>query len=543
MHKSKHLILMVAVFVMLVPDSAVLGTVDQPEVAQSACHDGSAHPDGSAKNHTLFPGLAPSAKAAKIPEAMLPVLVQAMKDEIPQCYHIGTSVKGRLIANNPSQRLSFGFSNRGIEVSTVQGNRWGMHLLSYGFDGEAVPLEPVSPKGQGARVEYEHNGMTEWYINSPYGLEQGFTFKAPVEAKAKRLRLSFSLEGEVWQQGDSLVFSSKGSSQIRYQGLHAFDATGRSLVSGLALEGNRLGIEVDVTGAIYPVTVDPFFSVVNKLIASDASSYDGFGHSVGISGDTAVIGSSGNDDNGDGSGSAYVFVRNGTTWNEQQKLTASDGAEGDKFGYPVAISGDTVVIGAAGDDDNGDASGSAYVFVRNGTTWSQQQKLIASDGAAIDCFGYSVAVSGDTAVIGAANDDDNGNTSGSAYVFVRSGTTWNQQQKLTASDGAEADMFGCSVAVSGDTAVIGAERDDVNGYLSGSAYVFVRSGTTWSQQQKLTDSEYYARFGCSVAISGDTAVVGAYYDQGKYYLFGAGSAYVYNNVRAMPWIPFLLLEE
>jgi len=264
-----------------------------------------------------------------------------------------------------------------------------------------------------------------------------------------------------------------------------------------------------------------------KITASDGASDDYFGYSVSISGDTAIVGAYGNDDKGSYSGSAYVFVRSGTTWTEQQKLTASDGAAYDIFGESVSISGDTAIVGARHDDDKGSSSGSAYVFVRSGTTWTEQQKLTASDGASSDWFGWSVSISGDTAIVGAYLDDDKGSASGSAYVFVRSGTTWTEQQKLTASDGASSDYFGRSVSISGDTAIVGAYQDDDKGSASGSAYVFLRSGTTWTEQQKLTASDGGSvdHFGYSVSISGDTAIVGAYRDddKGSY----SGSAYVF----------------
>jgi len=138
----------------------------------------------------------------------------------------------------------------------------------------------------------------------------------------------------------------------------------------------------------------------------------------------------------------------------------------------VSVSGDTAVVGANSDSNAGFDSGSAYVFTRSGATWTEQAKLTASDAAASDSFGRSVAVSGDTAVVGAVGDDDGGFTSGSAYVFTRSGATWSQQAKLTASDAAAQDFFGTSVSVSGDTAVVGADRDDDAGFDSGSAYVF-----------------------------------------------------------------------
>ena len=159
---------------------------------------------------------------------------------------------------------------------------------------------------------------------------------------------------------------------------------------------------------------------------------------------------------------------------EEVKLLADDGAPNDLFGFDVALSGNTAVIGAnkVDDDIRGVDVGAAYVFTRSGNSWHQQAKLTANDGAAKDEFGGKVALSNDTAVIGAIFHDDKGDNSGSAYVFSRSGTTWSQQAKLTASDGAAGDVFGWSIALSGDTVVIAATRNDDRGNESGSAYVF-----------------------------------------------------------------------
>jgi predicted amidohydrolase len=270
-----------------------------------------------------------------------------------------------------------------------------------------------------------------------------------------------------------------------------------------------------------------------KLTASDAADFDEFGRSVSISGNTAVIGAAyDNHAGGADAGSAYVFVRSGEVWTQQAKLTASDATAEDYFGISVSISGDTAVIGAYGDAHAGGYydAGSAYVFVRSGGVWTQQAKLIASDAAAYDQFGWSVSISGQTAVIGARYDDHAGGTNaGSAYVFVRSGSVWKKQAKLTASDAAAGDEFGIAVSISGDTAVIGAFRDDdAGGYDAGSAYVFARSGGVWTQQAKLTasDAAAYDYFGWSVSISGDAAVIGASLDD---HAGGtnAGSAYVF----------------
>ncbi|MEL6390129.1 MAG: FG-GAP repeat protein [Bacteroidota bacterium] len=264
-----------------------------------------------------------------------------------------------------------------------------------------------------------------------------------------------------------------------------------------------------------------------KLTASDAAAGDQFGRSVSISGNYAIIGSVSNDDGGSNPGSAYVFVRSGSIWTQQAKLTAFDAAIGDQFGFSVSISGDYAIVGAIGDDDGGANSGSAYVFVRSGSTWTQQAKLTASDAAAGDQFGHSVSISGVYAIVGAWFGNDGGSDSGSAYVFVRSGSTWTQQAKLSASDAASNDLFGWSVSIFGDYAVIGAPYDDDSGFDSGSAYVFVRSGSTWTQQAKLAASDAAAgdNFGFSVSISGVYAIVGACSDNegGS----DSGSAYVF----------------
>ena len=262
-----------------------------------------------------------------------------------------------------------------------------------------------------------------------------------------------------------------------------------------------------------------------KLLASDGAAGDWFGRSVSLDGDTAIIGASANNDYGYNSGSAYVFTRSGTTWTQQSKLLASDGAAEDYFGFSVSLDGNTALIGAVWDDDNGYRSGSAYVFTRSGTTWTQQSKLLASDGAAEDYFGYSVSLSGDTAIIGSYGDDDNGDMSGSAYIFTRSVSTWTQQAKLLASDGASNDYFGYPVSIDGDTVLIGAVS--ANSYYRGSAYVFTRNGTTWTEQQKLlaSDGALWNGFGWSISLDGDTAIIGAVWDDdnGDY----SGSAYVF----------------
>ncbi|MDG2423973.1 MAG: FG-GAP repeat protein, partial [Phycisphaerales bacterium] len=269
----------------------------------------------------------------------------------------------------------------------------------------------------------------------------------------------------------------------------------------------------------------------SKLTASDGAAYDDFGKSVAISGDTALVGAPFNTENGFGSGSVYIYQRQaGGSWSEIQKLTASDGVANNLFGYSVAISGDTALVGSHGDDDNGSGSGSAYIYQRQADgSWSQSAKLTASDAAASDYFGYSVAISGEIALVGVGYDDDNGYNSGSAYIYQRQADgSWSQSAKLTASDGAAEDYFGDSVAISGEIALVGAYEDDDNGGGSGSAYVYQRQADgSWSQSAKLTASDGAEEdyFGYSVAISGEIALVGAFEDDDNG--TDSGSAYIY----------------
>jgi hypothetical protein len=378
---------------------------------------------------------------------------------------------------------------------------------------------------------------TEWVESGPLGLEQGFDVSSA--SGCAELEVAVDVEGlSVSLDGDSARLSGYAGA-LRYAELFAVDADGRSLPARLGVRTGGLSLLVDTAGARFPVSVDPLVFVEDTRVGpppnglgSDGAEEDRFGASVSVSGDTALVGVYGDDvgKNAD-QGSAYVFLRVGGAWTLEAKLTAGDGAANDYFGLSVSVFGDTALVGASLNDVGTKTDqGSAYVFVRSGTTWTQQAKLTAGDGAAFDAFGSSVSVTGDTAVIGAFQDDVSTSTDqGSAYVFVRSGSAWTQQAKLTAGDGAANDAFGSSVSVSGDTALLGAHQDDIGiSTNQGSAYVFVRTGTTWTQQAKLTagDGVTADTFGYSVSVSGDTALVGAYWDN-----IGAntdqGSAYVF----------------
>ena len=261
----------------------------------------------------------------------------------------------------------------------------------------------------------------------------------------------------------------------------------------------------------------------HKLTASDAAVGDRFGYSVALSGNTAIVGAILDDDAGSQSGSAYLFDT--ASGSQLFKLTASDAAADNFFGCSVSISGNRAIVGARRDDDAGSNSGSAYLFdVSDPCNPTETYKLTASDAAAGDEFGDSVAISGNTAIVGASWDDDPCSDSGSAYLF--DAATGSQLAKLTASDVAAGDRFGHGVAISGNTAIVGAYKDDDAGNDSGSAYLFdVSDPCNPVQMAKLTASDAAAGdlFGCSVSISGNRAIVGAAWDDSK-----SGSAYLFD---------------
>ncbi len=299
-------------------------------------------------------------------------------------------------------------------------------------------------------------------------------------------------------------------------------AMSHRLVAGIAMTLSALVVASSTAMAAGPAGPEQA-----KLYASDAETEVGFGFDVAISGDTALIASLGTGPmTGAGGqpsvslGAVYVFTRTGEVWTEQAKLSASDAALRDTFGSSIALSGNIALIGAPRDDDAGESSGSAYLFQRVGSEWSELAKLTASDAAEGDQFGSSVAIDGDVALIAAEGDDERGAYAGSVYVFTRpgidvltlgvaGGQSWSQEAKLTASDAGEGQFFGSSVAISGTTAVIGANGDDnAGGPQSGAAYVFDRRDTGWIEEAKLTALDT-ALFGSSVAVDGGTALIGA----------------------------------
>jgi outer membrane protein assembly factor BamB len=414
--------------------------------------------------------------------------------------------------------------------------------------------------------------IVEWYQNRKDGLEQGFTLTAPPGKRQEGtpLRVRLTVTGEVRpalvDSGKALeLVGGNGKHWLRYDHLMATDASGRQLQARFQADGKQISLLIDDTAAVYPLRIDPLFTQTKKLTASDAAANDRFGYSVATNGDTLVVGAYGKDWQPGGPpifasisrGAAYIFERNqggAENWGQVKKLTASDAAANDRFGWSVAIDGDTVVVGALVKDSN---TGAAYIFKRNqggAENWGQVKKLTASDAAANSLFGSSVSINADTVAVGAYGSVPGSSyvSVGAAYIFERNqgGTeNWGQVQKLTASDPANYAYFGYSVSINGDTLVVGAY-----GKTPGAAYIFERNqggAEHWGQVKRLTASDAVGgdQFGISVAIDGDTLAVGANHGNrgtsGAVYIFerNQGGAANWGQVQELTASDANLLDE
>ncbi|MFL5863220.1 MAG: hypothetical protein ACJ780_21010, partial [Solirubrobacteraceae bacterium] len=438
------------------------------------------------------------------------------------------------------------------------------------------PVTSVSASGN--RVRLQRAGMQEWYAAGPLGIEQGFTLMHhPAATEGHQLTLSLTVGGALHARGagSSVDFvGTRDAVAARYGGLTAFDAAHRALPSALRVKDGRVLITVNDRRARYPITIDPLVQQGPKLVPNDiqpGGSGSQFGDAVAIApdGNTALIGAQ--IDNSS-TGAAWVFTRSDGVWTQLgPKLLPTNGNS--QFGTSVALSGDgsTALIG--GELDSGQ-TGAAWVFVRSGSAYTEQQKLTGNGEIGAGQFGHSVALSnnGSTALIGGPDDQGAGglsNTGGAAWVFTRTATswgtgtkispttgpannnssnfgtavaltpdgtialiggpgdgpgtgvvsefigpTWKSAQRLIPTGEAAPSGFGSAIAISGDsnTAVIG-DQDD-NNSTGGAAWVFTRSGTTWSQQgPKLVPNNASgpnAQVGNSVAVSGDgnTVLIG-----------------------------------
>lgn len=459
------------------------------------------------------PGSAGLVVPSEPPHSLSAANWNTITSQIQQQQYRVSAGDGGYRAHNLSQQWQTQFDETGFTVTPQVGKwTWGLTLTHYGLAGAEQPVRDLTAiNARDNRVEYVRDPiLTEWFINDTRGLEHGFTLHQRPDGEGEVLALTLQVHGSLHPQeqpdGRGVTFIDEtGAAVIHYAGLMVFDAQGRDLPSNLRVENDMLRLVVNDRQAIYPVTIDPVAQQA-FLKASDTYAGDIFGYAVAISGNTVVVGAPYEDGNATDSGAVYVYTRTGTTWAFQARLKAPSPAVNNEFGYAVAISGDTLVVGAPYRNSN---TGIAYVFTRSGTTWTCRKNLTASNAVAGDQFGKAVAISGGTIVVGAPSKNSD---AGAAYVFTGSGATWTQKAYLTISTGIT-DYFGSAVAISDTTAVVGAYgKDGSSGADAGAAYVYVFNGTEWVQQAALSPSnpdpgDY---FGYSVAISGNTVVVGAY---------------------------------
>jgi hypothetical protein len=434
----------------------------------------------------------------------------------------------RCSANNPAQQLEATFDTHGVRV-TAPATDSQLQLTTTGFGrrSDIGPVASVEPLAHESRVVYPRGEFIEWFVNDASGIEQGFTVLSPPVGEGElviELSASGRLTPRLLDRDSGVEFVDPGGvARLRYTKLAAWDAHGRVLDSQLQLvDRATLTLHVDDRGAVYPIVIDPAITNESvKLTSSDGHEDQVFGWSVAVDGDTLVVGAPFDYQVGHLAGAAYVFRREGSDWVQEAKLLPDDLDSQDLLGWSVAVEGDTVLIGSL-DSDIAFRAGSVYVFERLGGSWIQQAKLVSSDAAENDYFGTSVDLSEDTAVVGAWADDAHGTDSGAAYVFTRDGQSWVQEAKLTPDDAARGDGFGLAVAISGETLVVGSSSGG-----SGTAYFFKRDGTIWSQQDRVvaSDARLEDGFGSALDISGERAVVGAW---GNDALGGdAGAAYVF----------------
>lgn len=414
-------------------------------------------------------------------------------------------------AYNPKNSYSIRYGEQGLKLSKADWT-FAMTLKAYGQEQNLKPVQKASLSTEGNKVTYERGSVSEWYVNNSGGLEQGFTLKQPEGYEPrKRLILTLDFSGDLspkWKNdGQSIAFYKGSQLAFDYEKLKAFDANGKTLAANMVLVENKLQILVDAKDAQWPVTVDPVFASEQKVVASlpDAAAGDQFGYSVAMDGNTAIIGAPYDDDGGADVGSTYVFIYLGSGWISQGKLQPAVVTGVQRFGSSVAVSGDTVIVGAPFSDIGFTNKGTAYVFTRSGSSWSQAAILTASNPAANINFGTSVAVSGNSAVVG-------GPGLNVGYFFENGGTWADMSETVYFTNGEAGSNFGKSVAMSGSRALVGAPNSASGGSHRGLVHALEHDGSNWipvGGALSASDAADYDLFGTSVALDSDTALIGA----------------------------------
>ncbi len=485
-------------------------------------------PPATTTTAPVMDGAAVTVEAAEgLPPGALPALARAIADDLPESYHVQSDAAGYL-AENAAHALATTFAAAGARFE-IAGETWGLALTGLGRDGAAVAAVPaVAPVAAGPRLEYRRGALTEWYLNTHWGMEQGFTLHSrPAGSGDLLLALRTSGTLKAVSAGDTALAlqDDAGQTLAHYTGLHVYDANGQTLPAHLALAGEGFHIVVDDTGATYPVTVDPWIQSA-RLTASDGADRDVLGSSVAMSGDIIVAGAPRKYVNGEQFvGVAYVFAKPAGGWdgalNEVAKLVASDGPglpDWDFFGETVAIDGDTVVVGARGSSGGSvDSRGAAYVFTKPAGGWSgtltETAKLTTAGPIG---FGRDVDIADDTIVVAAFEASS---LLGDIYVFTRPGGGWSDGISPTAilTGTGEYRLAGTYVSIDKDGGTIvgtGAEFISPSVFTDIGALVFTRPVAGWSTVPASAYLHVDMPFGSGIGveafrvdIDGDTIVV------------------------------------
>jgi trimeric autotransporter adhesin len=464
---------------------------------------------------------------------------------------------------NPQHGFSADFVSSGVSLRSGD-NHWSLTFSGYGYGDRLNPAHGIIPHADANRVEYRRGPLTEWYVNGPLGLEQGFTFsRQPSVASHEPLTLAFRMSGSLVASLDSdnlgLSLRQNGATRFRYAGLRATDARGLSLPAWLEITGKELRIRVDDGGAEYPVTIDPMVEAVqltNNIVClgppgcgSTGQADNYFGTSVAVSGDqsTVVVGAPTVQINGDNYSVAYVFLKPRLGWgncnavgcyNYAARLTPSNAVLLSQGDLSVSVNGDGMII-AVGLPGANNSPGAAYVFAKPSSGWADMNETATLTGSnSTEFFGSGIAISSDGTTIVAGDPGAGTNSQGAAYVFVEPTAGWVTSEsnvELTASDGTGLAYLGLPVSISSDgsTIVAGSHGENVNGNSAeGAAYVFVRPANGWvtsTETAKLTPSDGATNsFFGAAAISDDSstiavgsrgATVGNNANQGAIYVF------------------------
>ncbi len=427
---------------------------------------------------------------------------------------------------------------------------------SVSIDGTRALIGSPSALEHGVAYIFDYDGTTwnETQLFFPNGLDAGNSFGTAVSLEGDRAVITDKFDSVFGtnQSGAVYVYDLNNGEWEFTQKLIATDASSSDFFgSSVSLSNNRVLIGatgydvINDEGAAYVFDYNGASWLESAiLIATNGSSGDNFGNSVGLDGDLALVGASNFYDNNNAieTGSGYLFEFVTDTWSQTKQFLASDGADADKYGTDVSLSNNKVLIGANETDENFNASGSAYVYAHDGSMWVET-KLLAPDAALADRFGTSVSIENNRIVVGARDGEITGSATGSAYIydFNSTLTIWEFTQEISADDITTNNFFASSLGLSGDKVIVGNFNDSNNGSQSGAVYVFDLNGT-WQQSQKIvTQGAVEDNFGYAISLDGNRALIGAPLDDDNG--SDAGAAYIFDFVNGQWSSPVKLLSS